>query len=239
VTADVPPGKELEYPGKELEAMASASHYRRWIVQSFEPFLGARIAEVGAGIGSITRILLERPLERLVAFEPSTNMFPHLDRVVAGHANARAVNAFFGGEQAGQDYDSVAYINVLEHVEHEREELVAAYNALRPGGHLLVFVPALAWLYSNFDREVGHYRRYSRDGLERVVARAGFEVVRSRYFDVAGVLPWYLYFTLMGRGMGKGSVSLYDRVVVPPMRVVEGWVVPPLGKNVLLVARRN
>jgi SAM-dependent methyltransferase len=227
------------YPGKELEAMASAAHYRRWIVDAFDPYLGERVAEVGAGIGSITRILLERPLKRLVAFEPSTNMFPHLASAVQGHANARAVNELFGGEQAGEDYDSIAYINVLEHVEHEREELLAAYHALRPGGHLLVFVPALAWLYSNFDREVGHFRRYSRDGLQRVVAHSGFEIVESRYFDVAGVLPWYLYFTLLGRGMGKGSVSLYDRVVVPPMRILEGWIAPPIGKNLLLVARRN
>ena len=219
--------------------MASASHYRHWIVDAFAPYLGRHVAEVGAGIGSITRILLERPIERLVAFEPSANMFPHLARVTEGRANAKAVNRVFGAEQAGQDYDSVAYINVLEHVEHEREELVAAHNALRPGGHLLVFVPALAWLYSNFDREVGHFRRYSRDGLVRVVAHSGFEIVEARYFDVAGVLPWYLYFTLLGGGMGKGSVSLYDRLVVPAMRVVEGWVAPPLGKNVLLVARRN
>lgn len=219
--------------------MASATHYRRWIVDEFDPYLGKRIAEVGAGIGSITRILLERPVDHLVAFEPSSNMFPHLARAVDGHASARAVNELFGGEQAGQDYDSVVYINVLEHVEHEREELLAAYHALRPGGHLLVFVPALAWLYSNFDREVGHFRRYSRDGLERVVTHAGFDLVRSRYFDVAGVLPWYIHFTLLGRGMGKGSVSLYDRWVVPTMRTLEGWVSPPLGKNILLVARRN
>jgi len=219
--------------------MASATHYRRWIVDEIDPYLGKRIAEVGAGIGSITRILLERPVEHLVAFEPSSNMFPHLARAVDGHANAKAVNELFGGEQAGQDYDSVVYINVLEHVEHEREELLAAYHALRPGGHLLVFVPALAWLYSNFDRDVGHFRRYSRDGLQRVVTHAGFDLVRSRYFDVAGVLPWYIHFTLLGGGMGKGSVSLYDRWVVPPMRRLEGWVAPPVGKNILLVARRN
>ena len=219
--------------------MASAENYRRWIVEAIDPYLGKRIAEVGAGIGSITRIILERPVDQVVAFEPSTNMFPLLAKAVEGRANAKAVNELFGGEQAGQDYDSVVYINVLEHVEHEREELLAAYHALRPGGHLLVFVPALSWLYSNFDREVGHFRRYSRDSLQRVVTHAGFDLVKSRYFDIAGVLPWYVHFTLLGRGMGKGSVSLYDRWVVPPMRVVESWVAPPLGKNVLLVARRN
>jgi SAM-dependent methyltransferase len=227
------------YPGRELEAMGSADRYRRWIVDSFAPFLGRRVAEVGAGIGSISQLLLAQPLERLTAFEPSDNLFPMLAAALAGDARASAVHGLFGPGEAGKEYDSIVYVNVLEHVEREREELDRARAALRPGGHLLVFVPALAWLYSNFDREVGHYRRYSRDGLERVVGHAGFEVVRSHYFDVAGVLPWYVYFTLLGRSLGKGSVSLYDRLVVPPMRRLEGWVKPPLGKNVLLVARRN
>jgi SAM-dependent methyltransferase len=227
------------YPGKELEAMSSAEHYRRWIVEAIAPHLGRRVAEVGAGIGSISRLLLAQPIERLAAFEPSDNMFPYLAEAIAGDARASAIHGLFGPDQAGRDYDSIVYINVLEHVEHEREELDVARSALRPGGNLLVFVPALAWLYSNFDREVGHFRRYSRDGLERVVEHAGFEVTSSRYFDVAGVLPWYVYFTLMGRSMGKGSVSLYDRLVVPTMRLVESVVAPPVGKNVLLVARRN
>lgn len=218
--------------------MSSADNYRRWIVARLAPYLGKKVAEVGAGIGSITRVMLEQPIERLVAFEPSSNMFPQLAAAVRSEPRASAVHGLFGAGQAGQGFDSVAYINVLEHVEHEREELAAAHAALRPGGHLLVFVPALAWLFSNFDREVGHFRRYSKDGLERVVAHAGFEVVESRYFDMAGILPWYVYFTLLGRRMGRGDVSLYDRLVVPPMRLLEGAVSPPLGKNVLLVARR-
>ena len=227
------------YPGKELEAMSSADHYRRWIVEAFDPYLGRSVAEVGAGIGSISRLLLAQPIDRLTSFEPSNNMYPHLAAAVAGDARATSIHGLFGPEQAGRGYDAVVYINVLEHVEREREELDRAREALRPGGHLLVFVPALAWLFSAFDREVGHFRRYSRPGLERVVEHGGFEIVRSRYFDLAGVLPWYVYFTLMGRGMGRGSVSLYDRLVVPPMRVLEGIVRPPVGKNILLVARRN
>ena len=218
--------------------MRSAANYRRWIVEGLAPYLGKKVAEVGAGIGSITRVILEHPVDHLVAFEPSSNMFPQLAAVVRSEPRATAVHGVFGAGQAGQEFDSIAYINVLEHVEREREELSAAHAALRPGGHLLVFVPALAWLFSSFDREVGHFRRYSRDALERVVTHAGFEVVESRYFDIAGILPWYVHFNLLGLGMGRGSVSLYDRLVVPPMRLLEGAVRPPLGKNLLLVARR-
>ena len=227
------------YPGKELEAMSSAENYRHWIVGTFTPYLGKDVAEVGAGIGSISRLLLEQPIERLAAFEPSANMFPHLAEAVRADSRVTAVHGVFDASQAGRGYDSVLYVNVLEHVEHEREELAAAHAALRPGGHLLVFVPALAWLFSDFDREVGHFRRYSKDALERVVEHAGFEVVDSRWFDVAGIVPWYLHFTLMGRSMARGSVSLYDRFVVPPMRAIERLAPPPVGKNVVLVARRN
>jgi len=56
---------------------------------------------------------------------------------------------------------------------------------------------------------------------------------------VAGVLPWYLNFVLLRRGLGPASVALYDRLVVPPMRFAERMLAPPIGKNLLLVARRS
>lgn len=225
------------YPGRELEAMTFAANYHQWIVGELAPFLGKRVAEVGAGIGSVSRLLLERPLERLVAYEPSDNLFPQLARTLAGEPRADARQAFFGRD--AEAFDSVAYINVLEHIEDDAAELARARERLAPGGHLLVFVPALAWLYSDFDRRIGHARRYSRAGLSRVVRSAGFSIVKARYFDFAGVLPWYVNFVLLKRGLGGGSVSLYDRLVIPPMRIVERLVAPPLGKNLLLVARRD
>lgn len=225
------------YPGKELEAMSFAANYHQWIVDELAPYLGASVAEVGAGIGSVSRLLLEKPIERLAAYEPSLNMYPQLAQALRSEPRARAVNELFGASP-GELFDSVAYINVLEHIEDDRGELDRAFTALRAGGHVLVFVPALAWLYSDFDRRVGHVRRYTRDGLTQVARQAGLEIVKVRYFDVAGVLPWYLNFVLLRRGLGGAGVSLYDRFVVPPMRVLEGLLSPPLGKNLLLVARK-
>src|SRR5690606_34417870 len=118
-------------------------------------------------------------------------------------------------------------------------ELARAREHLAPGGHLLVFVPALQWLMSRFDREIGHVRRYSMGQLRERAEGAGFRVVRARYFDGAGVLPWFLNFVVLRRGLGGGSVSLYDRLVVPPMRRVEGLIAPIVGKNLLMVARKE
>lgn len=226
------------YPGKELEALSVAVNYHRWIVDEIEPFLGETVAEVGAGVGSVSQLLLEKDVARLLAFEPSSNLYPLLEKNLAAEKRVRTINDFFSPRYES-GLDSVLYINVLEHIEDDRTELGRALAALRPGGHLVIFVPALAWLYSEFDRQIGHYRRYTKSELCRVVEEAGFSVTKVRYFDVAGIIPWYVNFVLMRNSIGSRSVSLYDRLVVPVMRVAERLIAPPLGKNVLLVARKN
>jgi len=94
-------------------------------------------------------------------------------------------------------------------------------------------------LYSELDRQLGHFRRYTKTNLVQLTRRAGFSIVKARYFDAAGIIPWYIHFTLLKNTITAGSVSLYDRLVVPTMRVIEGLVPPPIGKNVLLVARKS
>jgi SAM-dependent methyltransferase len=227
-----------DYSGTELEALARAVNYHRWIVEQFRPYLGETVAEVGAGMGSVSKLLLEGSVKRLFAFEPSANMFPHLENELRNEPRAVAINELFSPNHAPDGVDSVVYINVLEHIEDDLAELRNAYSAVRPKGHLMVFVPALAWLYSDFDRHVGHFRRYTRRQLRELAETAGFEVTSARYFDFVGILPWYVSFVLLKSRPNALSVTLYDKLVVPPMRLVERFVSPPWGKNVLLIARK-
>lgn len=96
----------------------------------------------------------------------------------------------------------------------------------------------LTWLYSDNDRAGGRVRRHAREGLQAVVEAAGLTVVKARYSDVLGVLPWYVNFVLHGRPIGRGSVSLYDQVDIPVTRRIERASPAPLGKNLLLVAQK-
>src|SRR5215831_14574385 len=75
--------KPTEYPGKELDAMALATNYRRWIMESFKPFLGKRILEVGAGAGSFSEMLLRERPQSLTILEPSDNLFSSLNKRLA------------------------------------------------------------------------------------------------------------------------------------------------------------
>ncbi len=229
----------FDYSGTELAALAAAVNYHRWIYSKIRPYLGDTIVEVGAGIGSFSTLLLETVPRSLVAFEPSTNLFPHLVEAVGQDDRVQPINAVFKPNYLPDGADSLVYVNVLEHIEDDKAELRYAFEALRPGGHLLVFSPALPWLFSDFDRHVGHYRRYTKAGLIDSAKAVGFRIVQAQYFDLLGILPWYVNFVLLRAYPGRGSVVLYDKLVVPPMRVVEGVLPPPIGKNVLLVASKE
>ncbi len=229
----------VNYFGKDLEAMSFAHNYHRWIFAELSPFLGQTVAEVGAGVGNFSKLILGQPISELVAFEPSANMYPFLQQVTAKDRRARAVNGFLKKDTSEKNFDSIVYVNVLEHVEDDAHELNEARQLLNVGGHLLIFVPALPWLYSELDKQVGHFRRYVKRDLVGLVQQAGYSIVKARYFDIAGIIPWYINFVLLKNSIGGGSVTLYDRLVVPPMQLLERLVTPPLGKNILLIAKKT
>jgi len=228
-----------QYFGKDLEAMSFANNYHQWLIAEFLPYLRGSVAEVGAGVGNVSRLILEADIKSLTAFEPSGNMYPLLEETLRTDKRAKAINGFFGKESTSQCFNSVLYVNVLEHIEDDTGELANVYTALAQQGHLLIFVPALPWLYSELDKQIGHFRRYTKKNLVELTQQAGFSIVKARYFDMAGIIPWYINFTLLKNKISGGSVSFYDRLVVPVMRMIEGFVPPPIGKNVLLVARKK
>jgi SAM-dependent methyltransferase len=234
------------YPGRELESMAFAVNYHRWILDIFRPFLGKRIIEVGAGTGSFSELLLGTGPQRLDAIEPSANMYPLLAEHVRQIDTRNIARAHHGTlteraetiQRAGSP-DSVIYVNVLEHLEDDAAELAAIYSLLRPGGHALMFVPANPWLMGSMDRELGHFRRYTMNDLRKKCETAGFRIRLAFHFDFLGIAPWWLrYCLLRSRKMEPTAVRLYDRYVVPLSRAFERVIRPPVGKNIVLVARK-
>jgi SAM-dependent methyltransferase len=228
------------YFGRDLEAMAFAPRYHQWILDTIAPHLGRDIAEIGAGSGNFTRLLAADPVRRITALEPSHNMFPQLATLQEAHINVQARNSLLANspDLLTAAFDSVLYINVLEHVDDDAAELQLAWRALKPGGRLVVFVPALQWLYSDFDRLIGHHRRYQKSSLRALARAGGYQIDTLCWFDIAGILPWYANFVLLRRQNIPRAVALYDTLVVPVMKVLEGLVSPPVGKNLLLVGRK-
>ena len=227
--------------GKDLEAMSFAENYHHWILAEFLPFLGNVVAEVGAGTGNFSQLLAATRINRLVAIEPSDGLYRSLLKAVGHLDNVQTVRGFFADHQERfkQQFDTVLYVNVLEHIEDDLGELQLVHESLQENGNLCVFVPALSWLYSDIDKEVGHFRRYHKAPLVSLVESAGFEVVEVKYFDLLGIIPWYVAYVLMKKDITGGDVAVYDKIIVPVMRWIEKRVTPPIGKNLLVVGRKR
>ena len=231
---------ERKYFGKDLEAMSFAHNYHKWILEEFIPYLKEHVAEVGAGMGDFSNFLLGTDIKHLVAFEPSDNMFASMEKKFANNNNVDTINAFFEDQSYHykDTFDSVCYVNALEHIENDREALSHAYKSLHHKGHILIFVPALSFLYSNLDKKLGHYRRYSKEELVEIVTSVGFSIKKVKYFDMVGIIPWYIAFVLLNSTIKESNVSMYDKLVVPIMKKVERVITPMIGKNLVLVGQK-
>lgn len=233
----------LHYDGHDLEGLSALSLYPDWIVALFAPYIRGTVIEYGAGAGAISTRL--RPLaETLVLVEPSPHQCVELRARFAGDAAVMTEQVPLErhiAALADRNHDCAVLVNVLEHIADDGMALRELARILRPSGTLLLFVPALPFLFSKMDTVLGHYRRYRRDELADLVVASGFEVISARYMDFLGVAPWWLLNTLGGVVKFNPFLArLYDSVGVPLTRFIENLLpTVPFGKNVLLIARKK
>jgi SAM-dependent methyltransferase len=233
---------QISVHGSALDAMSQAENYHDWIVDSVLAFIGPRVVEIGGGIGSIAHALRDR--ERLVILDKDPVCCRRLERRFAARGNIRvlegdildpAVAAGLGGERL----DTVVCVNVLEHIDEDIQALRGMHEILQPGGHLIVFVPALPLLYGPLDVQLGHRRRYRRGELRDKVASVGFSVERCRFFNGVGAVSWFVAGRLRRqRTIRVDQVRLYDRLVVPAVSRAENIIPPPFGQSLMLFARK-
>jgi SAM-dependent methyltransferase len=220
-----------------LESLDAAVNYARWIADLLEPYLGERVLEVGAGHGTFTELLA--PGRAVVATELSPRCVAELQGRFASRSEVTVLDADVKGAAEHGPYDAAVLINVLEHIEDDRTVLRDLAAVLKPGGRLLLWVPAFEGLYSDFDRRVGHFRRYRIPPLRATLTDAGFEPVELRYANSVGAIAWWIFARQLRRNpTSPRSAKLFDRLAVPVVRRLERRVNAPFGQSIFAVARR-
>lgn len=221
-----------------LERLGTADNYTEWIFSHIEPHLGKEVLEVGAGHGTFTELLSARAT-RVVATDVSDRC---ADMLRARFAGNERVTVRDGGTEiaAGMPpFDSAVLVNVLEHIKDDDGALLHLADALKPGGRLILWVPAFQLLYSDWDRQVGHYRRYRKGALRAQLTRAGYEVTEIRYVNSVGALGWLMLARLMhGNPTHEGQIKFFDSYCVPVLRRLESRWGAPFGQSVFAVAAR-
>jgi SAM-dependent methyltransferase len=231
---------DFSYSGSELDAVAEATNYYRWIIDAFSEHFGPTTAEAGAGIGTVSELILgTNAIRDLILIEPATNNVPTLRARFAADPRVRIHHGYLEDLSPTLRADTIIAVNVLEHVEKDVEFLRAAYAGLVPGGKLLILVPAVPAIFGSLDRAFDHYRRYTRPALRSALLLAGFEIDKLHYLNGIGVAAWFLAGRVLGRTtLGRRQVQFYDRFVIPWLSRAEKIVHPPIGQSLFVIAHK-
>lgn len=218
-----------------LDSLDGAENYADWIFALLAPHLGPEVLELGSGHGTFTQRLVPGA-RRVTAVELSERC---VDVLRGRFADDPSVKIYQGGmDQAigHGPYDTAVLINVLEHIEDDNAALDQLVSVLNPGGRLILWVPAFPALYSEFDRKIGHHRRYKVAGLRAQLVERGLDPVDIRYVNAVGAVGWMVLARWLRRTPTIGTpVKIFDRYLIPVLRRVEGRVPMPFGQSVFAV----
>lgn len=231
------------YVGSELSLFAHAVRWKRYWSSRIRRYIGSSVIEVGAGLGSNTTFMNDGSASSWECAEPDEAMSRHLEAArQRGELPGNVVVTRGTLEsRGGVPVDTIIYIDVLEHIEDDRDEFRRAASSLTAGGHLIVLAPAHQWLYSAFDAAIGHHRRYTKRSLLRLNdAELELELVEAFYLDSVGLLASAVNrFMLRSANPSRAQIALWDGVLVSLSRVVDVLTLGSFGKTVVAVWRRR
>ncbi len=220
-----------------LVALAECRNHRKWFAQFADPYLGDSPIEIGSGLGDYARewIPLVSSFTATDA-DPATVLELKKEMAACPGVSVRQIT-LPAAEQAAHSC-LIAY-NVLEHIEDHVGALRSMGWLVRPGGHIVLVCPAFPFAMSPVDIATGHVRRYTKRTMRAALASAGLEIVSVRYANSLGLICYYVFTSLLRRTPAEGgTMTCYDRLVVPVVRFIERIIVrPPFGQSVLAVAR--
>jgi 2-polyprenyl-3-methyl-5-hydroxy-6-metoxy-1,4-benzoquinol methylase len=221
-----------------LESLDDAVNYADWIVKLLQPFLSGRILEIGAGHGTMSERLSRHG--SLTATEPYEKAAILLAERFSEEPKISVRQADADSAVENQPFDSIVMINVLEHIESDSETVKKLANSLAKNGHLAIYVPAFQLLYSKFDRDIGHFRRYRKKELKNMMTDAGLEIVKAHYVNLPGAFLWLLSARILRMTPTKQwSTQLYDKIAIPVVSRIESVIPVPFGQSVLCIGRKK
>jgi len=230
----------FRYLGTELAVMGAAKNWKRYLNQQIKPFVRGSVLEVGGGIGHNLEYFVNELVQRWTALEPDSSFAAQY----RGRYNSApldipvTIQARVLSDLDCEQYDTLIYADVLEHIEQDQAEVRLAMAALKPGGHLVIVVPAHAYLFSEMDSKIGHHRRYNLPSL-RALKPANAEEVRARYLDCVGIMASLANRLFLRQGTPTSrQIKLWDRLMVPLSRLLDPLFGFALGKSALIVWKR-
>lgn len=230
--------EQFSYIGSELELFARAKNWKSYFSSILASYLHGDILEVGAGIGATTEALAAIQRKSWTCLEPDARLLEQLTQKLSDKLPALKARTFCGTTESlpsKNKFDTIIYIDVLEHIEEDLNELSRAVKLLRAGGKIVVLSPAHQWLYSPFDKEIGHFRRYNRHSLSAATPPS-LQPPKVLYLDSAGLIASTANRLLLKQKLPTtAQIAFWDGYLVPISRIFDPFLLHSIGKSIVAV----
>lgn len=224
--------EKYKYVGEELELFRWAVNWKQTIRRHIQSFLKGRVLEVGAGKGSTTKIFRTGSEDSWTCLEPDPSMASILQTEIP---EVEVITGLLKDVPAGRLFDAILYIDVIEHIEDDRSEIHNAAAHLAAGGHLIVLCPAHPWLFSPFDKSIGHFRRYTK-AMFRAMRPEALSEKKMIYLDSVGLFASMANKLILSQALPtRKQITFWDNYLVRVSKVAD-WVLRySFGKSILII----
>lgn len=232
----------FEYTGNELTVFAKAKNWKNYWSKKISQYIGTKILDVGSGIGSTIYLLNKDNLEKIVSLEPDKNLCEILEKKrCLGELPENLVIKHGTIENIDQNerFDTVLYIDVLEHIENDCGELASAAEHLELNGRIVILSPAHQFLYTAFDKKIGHYRRYNVHSIKKILPES-CEIECIEYLDSVGMLASIANKLFIKTSEPtEGQIIIWDSLFVRLSVYIDMLTLNRIGKSILVVLRKK
>jgi len=227
----------MNYPGKELELFDKASFWRNYLYLYVKKFIGKKILEVGAGIGSFTEIYKKNNAE-ITLSEIDKSNYDLLKKKFNSDNNITVENKLV--EEFNNSFDTIIYMSVLEHIKDDYKEIEKALSKLDRNGHLIICVPAHNYMFSNFDKEIGHFRRYEIDFFNNLKFKNA-KNIKCYFLDSMGHLIYFINKLIFSKEVypSKIKIFIWDKIFIPLTFFLDFLTFYKFGKNIICIIKKT
>ena len=229
--------KKIYYDGWELKLFDNSNNYRNYQFDLIKNKINGHLAEVGPGNGKNIFWYFNK-CKQIDLFEPSLNLFNTLKKKFSNNKKINLKNKEFLGKS--NNYDCILYMDVIEHIKNDKKEIKKAYKALKKNGRLIINVPAFQHLYSKFDEDVGHFKRYNKNQILSLCKSLKINNIDMKYYDSIGYFLSFLSKLVVSdyKKNFRKKIEFWNSLIFLS-RIVDFFTMNFFGKSLIVIITKK
>jgi 2-polyprenyl-3-methyl-5-hydroxy-6-metoxy-1,4-benzoquinol methylase len=228
-----------------LRVLSAADSFNKWMYSAIVPYASGNILEIGSGLGNISKFFIQNGAT-ITLSDIDSLYIHHLKKEFQSFSNVKDFlsidlqkeNFSTAYNDLNGKFDTVFYLNVLEHLKDDSYAIQNCRYLLKENGTLIILVPAYSFLYSEMDKQLNHYRRYTLATLRKKISAENFTIVKSFYFNFMGIPAWMYGKIRRFKVLPKDEMNLYNKLT-PVGKLLDKIVFHRAGLSAIVVANKN